>query len=66
MCRKGEMLPSCPHTKNPQDVDNPVDNLGKICLSIYARHSAIHWMYALNLVKWILVFICPAILFWLC
>ena len=41
MCRKREMLPSCPHTKNPQDVDNPVDNLGKICLSIYTRHSSI-------------------------
>jgi len=22
MCRKGEMLPTCPHTKNPQAVDN--------------------------------------------
>jgi len=27
-CRKGENLPTYPHTKNPQDVDNPVDNLG--------------------------------------
>ena len=28
--RKGENLPTYPHTKNPQDVDNPVDNLGYI------------------------------------
>jgi hypothetical protein len=29
LSRKSKMLPSCPqHTKNPQDVDNPVDNLG--------------------------------------
>ena len=30
ICRKGKNLPTCPHTKNPQDVDNPVDNLGHI------------------------------------
>jgi len=31
MCRKSKIWPTCPqHTKNPQDVDNPVDNLGHI------------------------------------
>jgi len=28
--RKGEFLPTYPHTKNPQAVDKPVDNLGYI------------------------------------
>ena len=26
--RKAEILPTYPHTKNPQAVDKPVDNLG--------------------------------------
>ena len=30
LARKGKILPTWPHTKNPQDVDNPVDNLGHI------------------------------------
>lgn len=44
MCRKRKMLPSIFHTKNPQPVDKAVDNLGKICLSIYARHSSYSYM----------------------